>query len=100
MPTLGIDIETYSEVDLPKCGVYAYAEHADCRVLADALDDKHIPPVAGKLALVFPGDALVAEQGFDGVDILIQHLFRCAVEVGMVTSKNGTRKRRPFPSDV
>ena len=27
MPTLGIDIETYSEVDLPKCGVYAYAEH-------------------------------------------------------------------------
>ena len=23
MPILGIDIETYSEVDLPKCGVYA-----------------------------------------------------------------------------
>ena len=31
MPTLGIDIETYSEVDLPKCGVYAYAEHPSLR---------------------------------------------------------------------
>ena len=33
MPTLGIDIETYSEVDLPKCGVYAYAEHPSFEIL-------------------------------------------------------------------
>ena len=42
MPTLGIDIETYSEVDLPKCGVYAYAEHPSFEILlfAYAFDDE------------------------------------------------------------
>ena len=42
MPTLGIDIETYSEVDLLKCGVYAYAEHPSFEILlfAYAFDDE------------------------------------------------------------
>ena len=42
MSTLGIDIETYSEVDLPKCGVYAYAEHPSFEILlfAYAFDDE------------------------------------------------------------
>ena len=42
MPILGIDIETYSEVDLPKCGVYAYAEHPSFEILlfAYAFDDE------------------------------------------------------------
>ena len=42
MPTLGIDIETYSEIDLPKCGVYAYAEHPSFEILlfAYAFDDE------------------------------------------------------------
>ncbi|MEL7586622.1 MAG: DNA polymerase [Prolixibacteraceae bacterium] len=31
--TLGIDIETYSPVDLAKCGVYKYAKHPDFRIL-------------------------------------------------------------------
>lgn len=33
MPILGCDIETYSEIDLPKCGVYAYAEHPSFEIL-------------------------------------------------------------------
>ena len=42
MSILGIDIETYSEVDLPKCGVYAYAEHPSFEILlfAYAFDDE------------------------------------------------------------
>ena len=31
--TLSIDIETYSSVDLGKCGVYKYAESPDAEVL-------------------------------------------------------------------
>ena len=42
MPTLSIDIETFSEIDLPKCGVYAYADHPGFEVLlfAYAFDDE------------------------------------------------------------
>ena len=42
MSILGIDIETYSEVDLLKCGVYAYAEHPSFEILlfAYAFDDE------------------------------------------------------------
>ncbi len=42
MPTLAIDIETYSEVDLPKAGVYAYADSPSFEILllAYAFDDE------------------------------------------------------------
>ena len=33
MKTLSIDIETYSSVDLIKCGVYKYAESSDFEIL-------------------------------------------------------------------
>lgn len=33
MNTLSIDIETYSGVDLAKCGVYKYAESDDFEIL-------------------------------------------------------------------
>ena len=33
MQTLSIDIETYSDVNLSKCGVYKYAESPDFEVL-------------------------------------------------------------------
>lgn len=42
MSTLSIDIETFSEIDLPKCGVYAYADHPSFEILlfAYAFDDE------------------------------------------------------------
>ena len=33
MKTLSIDIETYSSVDLAKCGVYKYSESPDFKIL-------------------------------------------------------------------
>lgn len=41
---LGIDIETYSSVDLPKCGVYRYVEADDFEILlfAYAFDDEEV----------------------------------------------------------
>ena len=41
---LGIDLETYSRVDLPKCGVYRYCESPDFEILicAYAFDDDEL----------------------------------------------------------
>lgn len=39
---LHIDLETKSPIDLPKCGVYRYAEEADIIVAAWALDDSPV----------------------------------------------------------
>lgn len=33
MPILSIDIETYSDVDLSKCGVYAYSDSPNFEIL-------------------------------------------------------------------
>ncbi len=33
MPILSIDIETYSDVDLTKCGVYAYSDSPNFEIL-------------------------------------------------------------------
>ena len=40
MKTISIDIETYSDVNLAKCGVYKYAESPDFEIL---LFGKHQP---------------------------------------------------------
>lgn len=47
MKLLSIDIETYSSVDLVKCGVYAYCESADFEVLlfAYAVDEEEVKVV-------------------------------------------------------
>lgn len=47
MKTLSIDIETYSSVDLAKCGVYKYSESPDFEILlfAYAVDDGSITVV-------------------------------------------------------
>lgn len=44
---LGIDIETFSSVDLPKCGVYRYVEAPDYEILlfAYAFDDEEVQMV-------------------------------------------------------
>lgn len=41
---LGIDIETYSDVDLQKCGVYAYTDSPAFEILlfAYAFDDEDV----------------------------------------------------------
>lgn len=47
MVTLSIDIETYSSVDLPSCGVYAYASAPDFEILlfGYAMDDGSVKVV-------------------------------------------------------
>ena len=44
MKTIGIDIETYSSIDLGKCGVYKYAESPDFEILlfGYAVDDGEV----------------------------------------------------------
>lgn len=53
MQTLSIDIETYSDVNLSKCGVYKYAESSDFEILlfgysADGSDVKVIDLAQGE----------------------------------------------------
>ena len=47
MKQLTIDLETYSPIDLARCGVYRYTEHPDFRILlfAYALDDGEVKVV-------------------------------------------------------
>lgn len=47
MPILGIDIETYSDVDLPSCGVYAYSDSPAFEILlfGYAFDDEPVDVV-------------------------------------------------------
>ena len=47
MNMLHIDLETYSPVDLKKCGVYKYAEDTDCSILllGYAIDDEPVQVV-------------------------------------------------------
>lgn len=47
MPILGIDIETYSDVDLPSCGVYAYSDSPAFEILlfGYAFDDDPVEVV-------------------------------------------------------
>lgn len=39
MQTLSIDIETYSPIDLQKCGVYRYAEECELLLFGYSADD-------------------------------------------------------------
>ena len=59
---LSCDIETYSEVDLPKCGVYAYAEHPSFEILlfAYAFDDEETQVVDLKCGEQLPPRVLDA----------------------------------------
>ena len=38
--TLSIDVETFSDVDLKKCGVYKYAESPDFEILLFGVSDR------------------------------------------------------------
>lgn len=58
---LGIDIETYSDVDLGKCGVYKYVE-GDFHILlfAYAFDDEEVEIIDMACGEQIPGDVLTA----------------------------------------
>lgn len=62
MRTLAIDIETYSSVSLPDCGVYRYAESPDFEVLlfGYAFDDDPVQVVDLKSGQKLPQDVLDA----------------------------------------
>lgn len=62
MPTLSIDIETFSEVDLPKAGVYAYTDHPSFEILlfAYAFDDEPTEIIDLKCGEHLPRRALEA----------------------------------------
>lgn len=62
MHTLSIDIETFSEIDLPKCGVYAYADHPSFEILlfAYAFDDEETQIIDLKCGELLPRRVLDA----------------------------------------
>lgn len=59
---LSIDIETYSSVDITKCGVYAYTEEEDFEILlfAYAFDDEGVKIVDFASGEILPEDVLAA----------------------------------------
>ena len=62
MPILSIDIETYSDVDLTKCGVYAYSDSPNFEILlfAYAFDEKPTQIVDFACGEQFPERVLAA----------------------------------------
>lgn len=66
---LGIDIETFSSVDLPKCGVYRYVEAPDFEILlfAYAFDDEEVQMVDMACGEQLPKEVLSA---IDDPDII------------------------------
>lgn len=78
MPTLSIDIETFSEVDLPKSGVYAYNDHPSFEILlfAYAFDDEETQIVDLKCGEQLPQRVLDALTDMD----VIKTAFNAAFE--------------------
>ena len=62
MKTIGIDIETYSSVDLGKCGVYKYAESPDFEILlfGYAVDDGEVKVIDLAGGEAIPDEILAA----------------------------------------
>ena len=62
MKILSIDIETYSSVDLTKCGVYAYREAQDFKILllAYAFDDESVEVIDLANGEEIPDDVVAA----------------------------------------
>lgn len=78
MKTLSIDIETYSDVDLNKCGVYKYAESEafDILLFAYSVDDGAV-----KVVDMANGEAIpkwIVEAIFD--ENVIKYAFNAAFE--------------------
>jgi len=58
MKILSIDLETYADVDIKKCGLYKYAEHAEILLFAYAIDDQPVKVVDFTAGEMVPADVL------------------------------------------
>ena len=69
MKTLEIDIETYSDVDLAKCGVYRYSQSSDFQILlvTYGFDDEELVTVDMARGEPLNG-RMRAEDEFDALD--------------------------------
>jgi DNA polymerase I - 3''-5'' exonuclease and polymerase domains len=71
MPTLAIDIETYSSVDITKAGLYKYVESPDFEILlfAYAFDDQLVQIVDVAQGEKLPDDVADALTWFDDITL-------------------------------
>lgn len=60
MRTLGIDLETYSELDIKKAGLYRYAENSEILLFAYAFDDEPVQVVDFATGEELPEEVLKA----------------------------------------
>lgn len=60
MKKLGIDLETYSAIDLKKAGLYKYAENAEILLFAYAFDDEPVKVVDMRCGEKLPQEVLSA----------------------------------------
>lgn len=112
MRTLGIDVETYSEVDLPKCGLYKYTEHPsfeiiilaykvdDCDVqVVDLAQGEQVPVEIMDMLL----DPLVLKTAFNALFEMesIQHHYNLELDPSQwdCTMIRGTMLGLPFSLD-
>jgi len=87
MPSLNIDIETYSPVDLRKAGVHRYAEHPDFEILLFGYSLDGAPPVVIDLA---QGEELPAELiNQIGSPAVIKRAFNAAFEIACLSAYLG-----------
>lgn len=91
MRTLGIDIETYSSIDLIAAGVYKYAEDPDFAILlfGYAWDDEPVQIVDLAQGEKIPEDVEDALQNLD----VIKTAFNANFERTCLDSKNGMGQR-------
>ena len=52
-------------------------------IRTNALDKENVEPVTGQLCAVFIGKAALAQQCFDGIDILNQHILGGGRQIGV-----------------
>lgn len=79
MRTLGIDLETYAEVDLKKSGLYRYAENSEILLFAYAFDDDPVKVVDMACGEDLPEDVLDALWDKDVLKIAYNAAFEMHV---------------------
>ena len=85
MKTLAIDLETYSELDISKVGVYKYAENCEVMLCAYAYDDEPVKIVdmaMGEKLPFFLVNALMDKH-------VIKTAYNAAFEINVLTKYLG-----------